>query len=184
LDEQEAIRRCQGGDHEAFRFLVEAHQDKAFRIACLIIGDSGIAEDATQEAFLSAWRSIHTFNCGHAFAPWFNRIVVRSAVRLLQKKGITLTSLEEMPSLDPEDTRSGPECSLITAEQAATVRAAVGRLSAQRRLIITLYYHVELTTSEIAGCLGIPEGTVKSEIFRAKKELRPMLQEVADDEVE
>jgi RNA polymerase sigma-70 factor (ECF subfamily) len=164
--------------------LVEEHQDRAFRIAHLIIRDSGLAEDTTQEAFLSAWRSIHTFNCGHAFAPWFNRIVARCAIRRLQKKGIILTSFEEIPCFDPEDARPSPERDLIAARQAATIRAAVARLSAQRRHIITFYYYVELTTSEIAECLGIPEGTVKSEIFRAKKELKLMLEEVADDEVE
>lgn len=84
LDEQEAIRLCQGGDKESFRVLVEKHQDKAYRAACMVLGDPGAAEDVVQDAFLAAWRCIDTFKLGLPFAPWFYKIVVRCAVRRIQ----------------------------------------------------------------------------------------------------
>jgi RNA polymerase sigma-70 factor, ECF subfamily len=180
LDEHEAIRRCQGGDEQAFRYLMDTHKDRAFRIACKILGDHGTAEDATQEAFVSAWRSIHTFEVGQPFAPWLLTILIRCAFKRLPKNSIQVKSLTEEDCPDPQDPAPGPEQTLAKEEVFEIVRKALTRLSAQRSRIIRLYYDVELKISEIADLLELPEGTVKSEMHRAKQELSQILKGILD----
>jgi len=184
LDEQEAIRLCQGGDKESFRVLVERHQDKAYRAACMILGDPGAAEDVVQEAFLAAWRCIDTFKLGLPFAPWFNKLVVRGAVRRIQRKSIRVSCVQESGEIDLADPAPGPEVALRAEELKEIVGKAISRLTPQRKLIITLHYYLEQKISEIAESLGLPEGTVKSEIFRAKQDLSKTLRGVFGDEVE
>ena len=178
MDEHEAIRRCQGGDEEAFGYLMELHQDKAYRIACTILSNSSVAEEVTQEAFLAAWRSIHTFEVGHPFAPWLRRILVHCAIKRLPKIQMLSMSDEDCP--DPPSPAQGPEDALTKQETSEIIRKALARLSPQRNLILKLYYYVECQISEIADLLALPEGTVKSEMHRAKKELERMLKGVLD----
>ncbi len=184
MDEQEAIRFCQGGDKESFRVLVEKHQDKAYRAACMILGDPGAAEDVVQDAFLAAWRSIDTFKLGLPFAPWFYKIVVRCAVRQMKRKSIHVTSVQDSDEIELSDPAPGPEQALKAAELKEVVGKAISRLSPQRKLIITLHYYLEQKICEIAESLGLPGGTVKSEIFRARQELSQTLRGVFCDEVE
>ncbi len=184
LDEQEAIRFCQGGDKESFRVLVEKHQEKAYKAARMILGDPGAAEDVVQDAFLAAWRSINTFKLGLPFAPWLYKIVVRCAVRSMERKSIRMTSLQDSCEIELSDPSPGPEQALKAAELKEVLGNAISRLSPHRKLIITLHYYVGQKICEIAESLGLPEGTVKSEIFRARQELSQTLREVFCDEVE
>jgi len=128
LDEREAIRLCQGGDKESFRFLVELYKDKTFRIACLILNDPAAAEDVTQEAFWSAFRSIHTFELGRPFAPWLIKIVVRCSMKRLSKKSIQVTIIEK-DDLNVADPRPVPDRALQAKETTDCVRHAIEQLS-------------------------------------------------------
>jgi RNA polymerase sigma-70 factor (ECF subfamily) len=159
---------------------MDTHKDKAFRIACKILGDHGAAEDATQEAFVSAWRSMHTFKVGQPFTPWLLTILVRCAFKRLPKSSIQVRSLSEADCPDPRDPALGPEQTLAKEEVFEIVRKALTRLSPQRSRIIRLYYDVGLKVSEIADLMTLPEGTVKSEMHRARQELSQILKGILD----
>jgi RNA polymerase sigma factor (sigma-70 family) len=87
VDEQEAIRLSQAGNEDGFRWLVEQHYKKAFRIACRILRDSSTAADVAQDAFVDAWRALGTFHIGQPFEPWIVTIVARRAKRQLVAQG-------------------------------------------------------------------------------------------------
>src|SRR5258708_39624100 len=117
------MRFCQGGDKESFRVLVEKHQDKAYRAACMILGDPGAAEDVVQDAFLAAWRSIDTFKLWLPFAAWFHKIIVRCAVRQIERKSIQMTSVQDSDEIELSDPAPGP----LQVVKAAELKEVLGK---------------------------------------------------------
>jgi RNA polymerase sigma-70 factor, ECF subfamily len=159
---------------------MDTHKDKAFRIACKILGNHGTAQDATQEAFVLAWQSMHTFERGRPFAPWFFKILARCALKRLPKNSMQMKSLAVEDCPDPQDPAPGPEQTFATKEVFKIVRNALATLPAQQRTIIRLHYDVGLKIWEIADLLELPEGTVKSELYRARRQLSQILKGVLD----
>ena len=171
VDEQEAIRLSQAGNEDAFRWLVERHYKKVFRIACRILRDSSAATDVAQEAFVAAWRALGTFHVGQPFEPWIVTIVARRAKKQLVAQAATvsadISSLADVPA-----PTADPLTAALASERGNGIGGAVARLSRDRQLIIALFYGEGQTIAEIAAALQMPVGTVKSEMHRARAELK------------
>jgi RNA polymerase sigma-70 factor (ECF subfamily) len=173
LDESELIRRSQRGDTHAYEELVHAYQGIAFRTAYVIARNAADAEEAAQDGFVKAWRALGRFREGAPFRPWLLRIVANEASNRRRSAGrrasLALRAAAEEPS---GDAAPSPEAALLSAEQRATLLAAVEALPEEQRDVVALRYFLGLSEAEVAETLAIPQGTVKSRTARALERLR------------
>lgn len=179
LDEERWTRAARGGDIEAFDHLVERYESMAYHVAYRILQDPHDAADATQEAFLSAYRAIGSLR--GSFKPWLVRIVVNAShdLRRRVRPGRT-TSIElvEEETGDPRwlsDPTMDPEGAAISLEVLATIEEAMGHLPEDQRLAITLVDLHGLTYGEAAQAMECPVGTVRSRLARGRDRVRELL---------
>jgi RNA polymerase sigma-70 factor (ECF subfamily) len=146
------------GDHDAFAALVTAASSRLYALACLILRDSDRAEDATQEAFVRAWREIPRLRDVDRFDAWLRRLVVNAcydeARRVKRRAEVSLLSVGDRAMIDT---------SAATAES-DRVERAFRQLPFDQRTVLVLQHYESLSHTEIAETLGIPVGTVKSRV--------------------
>jgi RNA polymerase sigma-70 factor (ECF subfamily) len=182
LNEQEQILRAKSGDVAAFEMLVRSHQQIALRVAYLVVGDGGVAEDVTQEAFVKAYRALPRFRDEAAFRPWLLRIVRNEALNHQRRRG----RQERLTLRLAHDPVSGgaapsPETTVIAGVERETVLAAVFDLPDRYREIVSLRYLLGMSEAETAATLGVPLGTVKSRTARALDRLESVLSQFKED---
>jgi RNA polymerase sigma-70 factor (ECF subfamily) len=175
-NEAEIVARAQAGDTAAFEALVVEHQAYVYNLAFRVLGNEQEAEDAAQEAFVRAWRALPAFRAQSRFGTWLYRIVTNLCYNRLPKLRRELTAIGEDDLLDHPDPRTGTaQEGAEAAERRAWLHRQVDALPESYRLLITLRYQRDLPYEEIASVTGMPIGTVKMGLFRAKERLRSAL---------
>ena len=169
IDEQDAVRRCQMGDPEAFRPIVERYGNVLMGTIYLMTRDRAVSEELVQEAFVRAWNGIGTFRLGQPLKPWLVRIAVNQALNARARRQAPVEPLSEAGHGGSTDPGFG------RAEDRDEVRRALSQLSAEHRRVVALRYFVDLSTREVANALGVREGTVKSRLSRALAQLQEIL---------
>jgi RNA polymerase sigma-70 factor (ECF subfamily) len=178
---------AKSGDARAFDRLVESLRGRAFRVATSLVGSRDDAMELTQEAFLKVYKARETFREGEPFLPWFHRILRNACYSFLRSRGkLKPRSISAgAPGLDGdagdfdiEDDVSGPLEAVETSERAEVFWTAFRTLSARDREILSLRHFDELAYKAIAEALSIPEGTVMSRLFHARRRLREELERV------
>jgi RNA polymerase sigma-70 factor (ECF subfamily) len=186
------VSLCQGGDTNAFQVLVEKHQKKMLNIAYRITGDYEEACETVQEAFLSAFKAIKKFRGEAAFSTWLTGITMNHARNRLKK--MRSHSLHEGISIDdPVETETGQIFydhpsqeepiieQLEKKELQAKVQKCIDTLDDEFREVLILRDIQEFSYDEIHDILKIPEGTIKSRLFRAREALKNCLKKVIGD---
>jgi RNA polymerase sigma-70 factor (ECF subfamily) len=159
------------GHSDAFATLVERYDRAVYHLAYRTLHDVEEARDATQEAFFKAFRSLRTFRPGSKFSTWIFAIAYHACCdRLNRRKHF---SGDELP--ERADTSPGPEHQVIALDEASRLRVAIDALPEKYRTVITLFHLQGRQYEEIAAVLGLPMGTVKTHLFRAKEQLRRLL---------
>jgi RNA polymerase sigma-70 factor (ECF subfamily) len=173
IDERAAVEAVLAGDRDAFRFLVDGQSAAVIRACHRVLGDLHEAEDAAQEAFVTAFRSLAGWRGDGPFGAWLTRIAIRIALRRAQRRR-DVTWIDPTNPASGVDPRGGPDPALTTlrAERDAGIRAAVGRLDEPYREVIALRFFGELSLDEIAVQTGRPLGTVKTRLRRGLLRLR------------
>ena len=176
-DERRAVDAVLAGDRDAFRVLVDRHSAAVIRACHRVLGDIHEAEDAAQEAFVTAFRSLAGWRADGPFAAWLTRIAVRIALRRAQKRR-DVTWIDPTDPDRPIDLPGGldPAVTSLRAERAADVRAAVARLDEPYRETVALRFFADLSLDEIATATGRPLGTVKTHLHRGLIRLRGVVQ--------
>jgi len=177
--ETSVVERAREGDAEAFRELLEAYSPKLFRLAFRITGDEQTAEDAVQEAFLRAYRSLGRFDARSQFGTWLHRIAVNAALELVRKQQRHRSprshhqeeEQQPLPSPDP-----GPDRIALGLEVERAVRSALGDLSPMERTAFVLRHFEGRSIAEICDQLGLGASAGKQAVFRAVKKLRRVLE--------
>ena len=176
-DDEELVRRARGGDLAAFGELVARYQSRAVRLAWTLAG--GDAEDAVQEAFVKAYRSLDRFRDGAAFRPWLFAIVANEARNRRRSAGrrerLAVRARASEPSTSGVGRGSSPEDEAIAADRRRRLAAAIETLGDRDREVIACRWFAELSESEMAEVLACRPGTVKSRISRALDRLRAAL---------
>ena len=175
MTDNEVITRCQDGDREAFRQLVDRYRDVLFGTAVLMTGNRAVAEEQVQEALLSAWRGIRGFQPGSPLKPWLLRILVNAVLSQQRRRTISTVHVDGSMPDAPDATEIDPASTLDALESRIELRRAISELSPDHRQVITLRYFADLTIPEVARALGVREGTVKSRLHRALAVLRGRL---------
>ena len=180
LIDDDAIARCQDGDRDAFRHLVDRYKDVMYGTAVLMTGNRSVAEETVQEAFLSAWRGIAGFKRGRPPKPWLMRILVNRVMDGRRRRSVPTVPLADM---DPAGAPSVPD-EAGAFENRTVVRQALAHLVPEQQQVVVLRYFAELTVPEVARSIGVKEGTVKSRLHRALGRLREKLEESGVGEVD
>ena len=191
-DDNHYVALCQGGDTNAFQVLVERYQKKMLNTAYRITGDYEEACETVQEAFLSAFKAIKKFRGEAAFSTWLTGITMNHARNRLKK--IRSHSHHEGVSIDdPIGTETGQIFydhpsqeepiieQLEKKELQAKVQECIGTLDDEFREVLVLRDMQEFSYDEIHAILNIPEGTIKSRLFRAREALKNCLKKVIGD---
>ena len=172
--EREMIERMQRGEEEAFSWLFRKYQNRVLRMAYLISGNYADSEDIVQETFVKCYTYRKHLKEPERFEPWLYQIMTRTAWRIL-KKGKREQPAEEIRDEYEPDRTSIPLEAVLRAEEQEILWEAVGSLEIRQRTAVVIYYYNQMSTKEIAKAMGCLEGTVKSRLYTARKNLKAKL---------
>jgi RNA polymerase sigma-70 factor (ECF subfamily) len=175
--DEELVGRAKRGDRKSFEALVERHKRMVFNIAWRILRNRENAEDAAQEAFLRAFRSVGTFRGQAAFSSWLYQITTNTCLSFADSAYVRRTvgrSEEDLQGSDRQlpDGDTSPEEIAAREDFGERIRGLVEKLPPMYRAVVTLYYLNDQSYREVAKILGIPLGSVKTRLHRAKRLLR------------
>jgi len=174
--ERDAIAALQRGDINGLDLLVRRYQISAIRVAFGITSDRAAAEDVVAEAFITAFARIGQFDSRRAFAPWFYRIVVNDALKIIRRKRpIRMPACAVGALADRAEAACDPEATSLRQDMQGEVIAAIQTLPPPQRAAVILRYYLDLDEAAIAAILGCPRGTVKWRLYAARQRLRPAL---------
>jgi len=184
MDDLALAERARRGDDSAFESIVNRYSRLVYNIALRSVQSPEDAADITQETFLKAWRSLHSFRGDCSLSTWLCRIAMNCAVdhaRSAKRHSTVSLSAPDDDSSDwdlPEtDVRAMPEEELTRQTEIAAVRSAINALPEDQRVIVTMRDITGLSYAEIAETLGLEMGTVKSRINRARAAVKNFLLE-------
>jgi RNA polymerase sigma-70 factor (ECF subfamily) len=171
--ETSLIEQAQNGDRNAFGELVRRHYQGVVLVVYRMCGDTGLAEDAAQEAFIRAWMNLPSYQPKGCLRNWLYRIAVNVALDVLRRK--PEETLEDEEGLMIPDQAAGPETALIEKERADLLHQTIKSLPEAARSVLVLREYGGLSYQEIAGVLDVPVGTVMSRLNYARNRLREIL---------
>jgi RNA polymerase sigma-70 factor (ECF subfamily) len=179
----DAIRLAQLGDAAAFETIYHLHSRRVYALCLRMTGDPVEAEDLTQEAFLQLFRKIHTFRGESAFSSWLHRLTANIVLMRFRKKRPVPASLDEMTSSDGEKERpafeiGGPDLRLAGVFDRVNLHTAIEQLPEGYRSMFLLHDVHGYEHNEIAHMLGCSVGNSKSQLHKARKRLRELLNKV------
>jgi len=178
--ERELIRKCKGGDARFYEPLVRAYEPSGLRLATAMLGNLDDARDALQDAFVKAYEALHRFDLRRPFGPWFFQILrnhCRDMLRSRQARA-RLETPDENLELRPADAEKGPERVRQRAAARDLLWQALDKVGDEHREILVLKELQGFRYNEIAQILDIPEGTVASRLFHARRALKDALEEM------
>ena len=175
MDDQAAIKRCQTGEVNAFRHIVEQYQTEAMGHALAILRNREDAKDAVQEAFVRAFRALNRFDTGRRFYPWFYTILRNCCYKLAARRPPQRSQSDQRSEVFVEPRNEDGE------RESRLLDKALLRLSAEDRELLTLKHLDGLRYAELAERLRIPAGTVMSRLYHARRRLRAEINQLSED---
>ncbi|MEM7351877.1 MAG: sigma-70 family RNA polymerase sigma factor [Acidobacteriota bacterium] len=184
MTDAELVARTLAGSPDAFRVLVERYQRPMLSLIVRMVGDPSLAEDLAQEAFVKAYRKLHTFQPQRKLSSWLFKIAHNTTIDHLRRAKPELTPLEATSAEGDESweflqvaEEEGPEYRAVHRQLVGGLEAALGRLPPRYREILILRFQQSLAYHEIAEVTGLAMGTVKVQLHRARKQLAAALAE-------
>jgi RNA polymerase sigma-70 factor (ECF subfamily) len=163
----ELIRSIAAGDKQAMQILFARHNVRVFRFLARFVGDKSAAEDLVSEVFLDVWRQAGRFQGRSQVTTWLLAIARNKALLALQRR--SNEELDEHAAAALEDPQDGPEVTLQNRQKAELLLNCLRQLSLAHREVIDLVYYHEKSIDEVAEITGIPQNTVKTRMFYARK---------------
>jgi RNA polymerase sigma-70 factor, ECF subfamily len=173
------IERIAGGDRLAMQVLFARHHVRVYRFVLRLVRNEATAEDVISEVFLDVWRQAGKFEGRSAVSTWMLSIARFKALSVLRRR--SELELDEESAAAIEDEADNPETALAKKDTGAALRQCLTKLSAEHREVIDLVYYHEKSVEEVAAIVGIPEATVKTRMFYARKKLSELLKEQGID---
>ena len=167
------IERIAKGDRLAMQVLFARHHVRVYRFVLRLVRDESVAEDLISEVFLDVWRQAGRFEGRSQVSTWLLAIARFKALSALRRRPDE--ELDDETAEAIEDPSDDPEVSLDKKDKSAAIRKCLEKLSAEHREIIDLVYYHEKSVEEVAQIVGIPENTVKTRMFYARKRLAELL---------
>jgi RNA polymerase sigma-70 factor, ECF subfamily len=170
--DRDLVERAIAGDREAYSELVRLSIDRSYALATLILRDSERARDATQEAYIAAWRDLASVRDPDRIDGWLRRLVVNACYGELRREGRVRRA--EVRELAFAGSTSAPDGADRLAQRDQLERA-FRRLDADQRTALVLRHYLGLSLAEVADAMGVPVGTAKSRLNRAAQAMRASL---------
>lgn len=168
------IERCLKGDEKAFETLLNAYRGSVFSICLRMVRNRATAEDIAQEVFIKVFSALGRYDPAYPFAAWLNRITSNLCIDYLRRERERTVSIDQ-PANEEDDRRiqlasngAGPDRQAESKEMMAILEEALSHLPEHYRIIVVLRHQEQLSYEEISDTLGIPLGTVKARIHRAR----------------
>ncbi len=183
--ERSLLRRLRDRDERAFRELIEAHRDRVFNITFRMLGNKHEAEDVAQEVFITVFKTIETFREESKFSTWLYRVTVnhcKNRIKYLARRHdqnrdeLDDTHTEGVNGAPVAPPPSTPDRALEGVQMEKLLQEAIAKLDEEHREVVVLRDVEDLSIEEICEITGLPSGTVKSRLHRARNELRKKLQ--------
>lgn len=181
-EDAELVRRILGGEEDLFALLVERYRNRLYRFVGRFTNDAEDARDVTQEVFLKVYSALDSFDPRFRFSTWLFRIAGNAAIDHLRRRKVRPLPLEvpggegeEPRATEPREGRPDPYQNLARRRLRAAIDEAIRRLPQDYRELISLRHYGELPYEEIARLKGMPLGTVKNKLFRARRALKDLL---------
>jgi RNA polymerase sigma-70 factor (ECF subfamily) len=175
-EDAELVTRAVAGSESAFRDLVLRYQKPVHGLIVRMVRDRGLAEDLSQEVFIKAYRALGTFDPKRKFSSWLFKIAHNTAIDRLRRRQIDTVPLEspdeekaDLLALLPDPAGESPDTRLKRRSLAEALSGAVGQLRVEYREVVVLRFQEGLAYEEIAEITGLPLGTVKTHLHRARK---------------
>jgi len=186
--DQQIIEGVIAGDKKAFSELVNRHKDRAMTLALRMLKNRQEAEEAVQDAFVRAFNALSRFEWRSSFSTWFYRIVYNVCSTSLSKRGedihISLNDQEEDMKRELRDTDPGPYAQVESSDIRGIVIDEIQNLPAIYSSVVTLFFLQELSYDEIVSVTGMPLGTVKAKLFRARLLLQKAVESRLQESIE
>lgn len=160
----ELAGRVRAGDREAFEALLRRHTRAMLQFADFVLHDRSAAEDAVQEAYMTAWKKRAQLQDPGSFGPWLRRIVLRECLRWRRNPFWRMMALPDRVVIQSKDSAEHLD-----------IANAVRRISPRLRAVIFLHYYEDQTLKQVANELGIPESTAKTRLYEALRRLETLL---------
>jgi RNA polymerase sigma-70 factor (ECF subfamily) len=173
------IGRIAHGDRLAMQVLYARHHVRVYRFVLRLVRNEATAEDLISDVFLDVWRQAAKFEGRSAVSTWMLSIARFKALSVLRRR--PEEELDEETADTIADQADDPEVVLAKKDKGAVLRQCLTKLSAEHREIVDLVYYHEKSVEEVAGIVGIPEATVKTRMFYARKKLSELLKEQGID---
>jgi len=170
-DDITLVQGCLGGDEHAFEVLVLRYQGPIYNAVLRMVRDRDEASDLTQNAFLKAYQQLSRFDPQYKFFSWIYRIAVNESLNYVKRRN----RQEPLEGDHASDDRS-PENLLVGSEVSRHVQDALMRISADYRVVVVLRHFHDCSYEDMATILGVPEKTIKSRLFSARRQLRELLE--------
>lgn len=168
-DESLWLEKARRGDSEAFTYIVETYQTPVYNLCYRMLNNAGDAEDAAQETFLRAYKSIKRYDQRRPFATWLLSIAAHYCIDQLRKQRMKMVSMEELPYMKISDETPGPEPLVSRNEEGERVKVLLESLSPTDRAAVVMYYWYDFSYTEIASALSLSLSAVKSRLHRARR---------------
>jgi RNA polymerase sigma-70 factor (ECF subfamily) len=183
MTDAELVQQILNGNSNAFRFLVAKHQRLVLYVVGRIVQRQEDIEDICQEVFMKVYSKIGKFRGEAKLSTWIARIAYNTSISHLRKEDRDELSYDERPALVAGETDESTHCqSIETAEIKNYLMMKIEELPVQYRTVLTLFHLEEFSYREIEEITGMPEGTIKSYLSRARKILKEKLEKVAEIE--
>lgn len=165
--DRDLVERARKGDRDAFAGLVHQVSDRLYAVAFRILRDTGLAEDALQNALVSAWRQLPHLRDADRIEAWFHRVLVNACYVEIRRRRRWAANVRVLPDLGPIT----PDATRSVADRDELERA-FRRLPVDQRAVFVMHHYVGLSLVEVADTLGIPAGTARSRLHYATRALR------------
>lgn len=181
-NDPELVRRCLAGAEGAYAALLERHQGRVYSFLVRLVGNAHDAEDLAQIVFLKAFRSLESYDRSRPFHSWLFAIAHHAALDFLRARKANLSLDHDEDPIDPADAADGTERLTELALDGALIERLIAALPPLYREVLLLRHIEDLSVEDVAATLGLPEGTVKVRLFRARELMRRKWEAFEKDE--
>jgi len=172
---KEILIECLNGNHDAFRCLVETYQTYGYSVAMRYLNDLSEVEDVVQETFISVWKNLSSFNMEENFRNWFYRIIINKCLdnlRIRKRKYQLMKALNMMRSVSTNNNQNLNEKNTNTQDTFSILYNKVSSLPKKQRTVFILRDLEELSMRDVSEITGLSIGSVKSNLYYARKNIQ------------